>query len=52
MLKKSELLIEKNSAGAWVISALIGGYLVTEQFYFYTKKEATREFMNERKGKK
>jgi hypothetical protein len=52
MLKTSDLTIEKNSAGAWVISAIIGGYLVTEQFYFYTKKEATRQFMNNKKGTK
>lgn len=52
MLKTSDLTIEKNSAGAWVISAIIDGYLVTKQFYFYTKKEATRQFMNNKKGTK
>lgn len=37
----------KNVHGAWVISAVIKGYLVTRQYYGYTKKEAIAEFKAE-----
>jgi hypothetical protein len=49
MLKKSDLTIHKNRTGGYVISAIIDGYLITRQFYYYTKKEATRLFMEENK---
>lgn len=30
--------------GAWQVSAIIGGYLVTRTYYGYTKREALRQF--------
>jgi hypothetical protein len=38
------MLIERGQYGQWVISDLVNGYLVTRQYYGYTKKEAVREF--------
>lgn len=38
------MTIEKNQAGAYVISDIVGGYLVTRQYYGYTKREAMRLF--------
>lgn len=38
------MTIEKNSEGAWVISDLVGGYFVTQRYYFYTKREAIKLF--------
>lgn len=38
------MIIEKNSEGAWVISETVRGYLVTQRYYFYTKREAVRLF--------
>ena len=39
--------VDKNYSGAWVISAVISGYLVTRQYYFHTKREAIRSFKAE-----
>jgi hypothetical protein len=36
--------IYKNTNGAWVISELVGGYLVTKHYYFYSKREAVALF--------
>jgi hypothetical protein len=40
--------IDKNQEGAWRISAFIGEgydeYLLTRCYYFYTKREAIRQF--------
>lgn len=33
--------------GSWVISDIVGGYLVTRTYYGYTKKEAIQMFKNE-----
>ena len=38
------MTIQKNSEGAWVISAIAGGYLVTQVYHFYTKREAVSRF--------
>lgn len=38
------MTIEKTFQGAWKISAIINGYLVTRQYMGYTKKEAIRLF--------
>ena len=35
------------TSGAWVISDIIGGYLVTRTYYGYTKRESTRMFRSE-----
>jgi hypothetical protein len=39
--------IDKNNEGAWRISDIIGGYLVTRTYYFYTKREAIAKFKAE-----
>jgi hypothetical protein len=40
--------IDKNMEGAWRISAFVGEgineYLLTKTYYFYTKREAIRQF--------
>ena len=35
---------ERNREGAWVLSDIIGGYLVSKAYYGYTKREATTLF--------
>lgn len=52
MITKTQLTIEKNKFGGYIISAIIGGYLVTRKFSYYTKREAARLFLNEINGKK
>lgn len=47
MLKKSDLTIDRTFQGAWRISAIVGGYYETKQFFFYTKAEAIRLFLAE-----
>ena len=41
------MLIEKNHAGAWVISDIIGGYRVARQYYGYTKAQAVALFRDD-----
>jgi uncharacterized protein (DUF39 family) len=41
--------IEKNYSGAYVISDVVNGYLVTKQYYGYTKREAVALFKKESK---
>lgn len=40
--------IDKNREGAWRLSAFVGEgageYLLTRSYYFYTKREAIRQF--------
>jgi hypothetical protein len=40
--------IDKNREGAWRLSAFVGEgideYLLTKTYYFYTKREAIRQF--------
>ncbi len=38
------MTIERTFQGAWRISRMIDGYLVTRQFFGYTKKEAIAAF--------
>jgi hypothetical protein len=38
------MTIEKTFQGAWRISGIVDGYLVTRQFFGYTKKEAIAAF--------
>jgi hypothetical protein len=52
VITKTQLTIEKNKFGGYIISAIIGGYLVTRKFSYYTKREAARLFLNEVNGKK
>ena len=44
------MLVEKTFQGAWSISAIINGYLVTRQYMGYTKREAMRLFKAETIG--
>lgn len=41
------MTVEKNREGAYVISDIIGGYLVTKRYYGYTKREALAMFKKE-----
>jgi hypothetical protein len=40
----SNYTIERTFQGAWRISALVDGYLVSRQYMGYTKKEAIAAF--------
>lgn len=44
------MIIEKTFQGAWKVSDIIGGYLVTRQYFDYTKKEAIAKFKGEFKN--
>jgi hypothetical protein len=41
------MTIERTFQGAWRISDIIDGQLVSRQYFFYTKKEAIAEFRKE-----
>lgn len=43
---------EKTFQGAWRISAIVAGYLVTEQYMGYTKREAVSMFKQKHGAKK
>jgi hypothetical protein len=36
-------------SGAWIVSDIVGGYLVSRTYYGYTKREAVRLFREERR---
>ena len=38
------MTVEKNHAGAWVISDMVRGYLVTRQYYGYARHDAVDLF--------
>ena len=46
--------IDKNSEGAWRLSAFVGEgageYLLTRTYYFYTKREAIAQFKQDIKS--
>ena len=44
------MTIEKGVHGQWIVSDIVAGYLVTRQYYGYTKREAMRLFKKESKG--
>ena len=52
MIRAADLTTEKNETGGLVISAIVKGYLLTRHYYYYTKKEATRLFLDEVNGRK
>ena len=52
MITKNQITIETNKYGGYEITAIVNGYLVTRQFFYYTKREAARLFLNEVNGKK
>jgi hypothetical protein len=43
---------EKTAQGAWRVSAIVGGYLVSMQYMGYTKREAVARFKEQHKGAK
>ena len=47
VIRNLDITIEKNKFGGYIISAIVGGYLVTRKFSYYTKREAARLFLNE-----
>ena len=44
------MTIERNHAGAWIISDIIGHHLITRRYYGHTKREAMRLFKAETKA--
>ena len=46
---KHSLVIERTFQGAWRISAIVNDYLVTEQYFGYTKREAIAMFQSTHK---
>ena len=38
------MTIDKNAEGAWRVSDIVNGYLVTKRYYGYTKREAIKLF--------
>ena len=47
---REKVSVEKNYLGGYVISDIVGGYLVVRCYYGYTKKKAVALFKNEMKG--
>jgi hypothetical protein len=45
------MIVEKNINGYWIISSIIGGYLVIRKYLYYTKKQAIQMFKKELKIK-
>ena len=41
------MTVEKTTQGAWKVSDIVNGYLVTKQYFGYTKKEAIAIFKQE-----
>jgi hypothetical protein len=39
-----KMIVEKGSQGQWIITALVHGYLVSRQFFGYTRREAMKRF--------
>ena len=50
MITKNELTIDRNSEGAWRVSAVVGGYLETRRYYGHTKATAVYLFLDEMNG--
>jgi hypothetical protein len=44
-----DISYERNYQGAWVLRAIVGGYLFTRTYMGYTKREATALFRQEAK---
>lgn len=38
------MTITKQKYGEWLVQDVVNGYLVSRQYYGYTKREAIREF--------
>ena len=41
--------VERNREGYWVVSDVVGGYLVTRKYLYYSKREAIRMFREDTK---
>jgi len=50
LTRHADLTIEKNRYGGYEITAIVRGYLMTRQFFYYTKREAARLFLLEANG--
>lgn len=50
MITREDLTIQTNKNGGYEITAIVNGYLMTRQFFYYTKKEAARLFLLEANG--
>lgn len=48
--KQMDISYEKNSQGAWVLTALMGNRFITRTYFGYTKKESTQLFREYVKG--
>lgn len=44
VLLKDEVLCERNFQGAWVCSAIIGGFRLHRTYMFYTERQAVKDF--------
>jgi hypothetical protein len=51
MIRNADITIEKNRYGGYEITAIVNGYLMTRQFFYYTKREAARLFLLEANAK-
>ena len=40
---------ERGPRGQWIVSAIVRGYLVVKQYYYYTRREAIELFIAEYK---
>lgn len=38
------MTVERNYEGAWIVSDVVRGYLVTQRYYGYNKREAVALF--------
>lgn len=44
--------VERNPEGAWIVSDIVAGVLVSQRYYGYTKREAIRLFKMKMKGQR
>jgi len=42
--------VERTRRGEWRVSAIVGGYLVTRTYLYYTRRESVARFRAEMKG--
>jgi len=52
MIRAADLTITKNETGGLVIYARVKDYFLTRHYYYYTKKEAARLFLDEVNNRK
>lgn len=44
------MTVVKGIQGQWMISSIVGGYLVAKQYFGYTKREAVSEYKKDVKA--